>query len=120
MIHISEIFGENLSRESLGLETSISGFNASTFLSSFILDLGYFYFLEIMFFSLIAGILIYISKKLNFLGLYIFMMMLMSLMVFGDYLINRAMFLSMIVAICIYPFLKINEAHVITSSKANR
>lgn len=120
MIHLYDILGENLARESLGLETSISGFNASTFLSPFILDYGYFYFLEIMLFSLIAGFFVYISRKLNFLGLYIFIMMLMSLMVFGDYLFNRSIFMSMMAAICIYPFLNISAVHAITSSKKNR
>lgn len=112
MAHVSEIlFGQNLSRESLGLETSISGFNASTFLSPFILDYGYYYFVEIIIFSLVAGFFIFMSRKLNFLGLYFFMEMLMSLMVFGDYLCDRSMITSMVVAILIFPFLKIGNTN---------
>jgi len=104
--HLHEIFGANLSREALAMQTSISGFNASTFIGPFVLDYGIFYPLEIIPFAVIAGAFIYTSKKLNFTGLYIFMLMLMALMIFGDYLISRSMLMSMMLAIFIFPFLK--------------
>lgn len=108
MRHMSEMFGADLSREALGLRTTISGINASTFLGPFVLDYGVFYPLEIIPFSLVAGFFVYLARKLNFLGLYIFMAMLMSLLVFGDYFINRSMLMSMMTAILLFPFLKLD------------
>lgn len=106
--HLTELISANLDREALGLETTISGFNAGTFIEQYILDYGYFYFLELVWLPLIAGFLVYISRKLNFLGLYLYIATLMSFMVFGDYLLNRSMFMSMIAAIIIFPFLKLD------------
>ena len=107
MVHLSELFGSNLSRESIGLETTISGFNAGTFIQPFIQDYGMLYFFEIILFSIILSILVYVSKKLDFIGLYIFILMLMSLLIFGDYIINRAMMMSLFSMVFIFPFLKI-------------
>jgi len=115
--HLLELFGANLNHEQIGLETTISGFNASTFISPFILDYGYFYFFEVYFFAFFIGVLIYIIKKIDFVGLYIFILMLMALMVFGDYLINRAMFVTIIVSIFIFPFIKFHKNNFLTLRK---
>ncbi|MGJ0494636.1 hypothetical protein [Aliarcobacter cryaerophilus] len=115
--HFFELLGANLNTQEIGLETSISGFNASTFNSPFILDYGYFYFFEVYFFAFFIGILIYIIKKIDFVGLYIFIVMLMALMIFGDYLISRVIFVTIIVSISIFPFIKFNKNNFLTLSK---
>jgi len=116
-IHLNEIFGASLSRETLGLETTISGFNASTFIGPYVLDFGRFFFFELFFFSVLISLLILIIRKIDFLGLYIFIAMLMSLMIFGDYLVNRAMIMSIIFALILFPFLKFKNELSIRKAK---
>jgi hypothetical protein len=88
---------------------SISAFNAPTFLAEHVKAFGNYYFLSIMFFSLLSVSLILIVKKMRFLGAYIFIGSLFMLMVFGDYLLNRSIFFSLIVSILVFPFLTLSK-----------
>jgi hypothetical protein len=110
MIHLYELFGANLERESIGLTVAVSGFNAGTFIQQFMIDYGKLYYIELFIFAFIVSLIVIVSKKMNFIGLYIFLIMLMALLIFGDYLLNRSMIMSIIMAILIFPFLKIKEA----------
>jgi oligosaccharide repeat unit polymerase len=109
MLHLYELFGANLERESKSLTVTISGFNAGTFIQQFMIDYGKLYYFELFVFSFIVSLIVIVSKKMNFIGLYIFLIMLMALLVFGDYILNRAIIMSIIMAIIIFPFLKIKK-----------
>lgn len=84
---------------------SINGFNASTFISGFVKDYNYLYFLEMIAFGIIIGIILIVIKSQGFLGGYLFILSLLAFSFFGNYLSNRSIFLSILLSICIYPIL---------------
>lgn len=63
---ITHFFMHDVDRVAFGMETTISGFNATTFIQPYFLDFGYFYWLV---FS-ILGALIIVAKKINFVGIF--------------------------------------------------
>jgi hypothetical protein len=107
--HFLNFFMHDIERTAIGMDTSISGFNAATFIIPYYLDLGNFYWLEMLLVFLIFGFLMIIVKKMNFIGLYLFLLMLLFLMLFGDYFVNRTMFVTIILSILIFPFLKFEK-----------
>lgn len=90
-------------------EYSINGFNASTILTTFIKDYGEFYFLEMILFAIIIGFLIKLAKREKFTGCYIFILMILSYSFFGNYFEARSMFVTIVISLVIFPFLKIAE-----------
>lgn len=111
--HFFSFFMHDVDRIAFGMETTISGFNATTFIQPYFLDFGYFYWLEVILVFSILGALIIVAKKINFVGIYIFFLMLLFLMLFGDYFVNRTMFLTIITSILVFPFLnKTNKIRI--------
>ena len=85
---------------------SINGFNATTFLSPFIIDYGIWFFVELVIFTLIICFFLFFSKKLRHDSLYIFITSYVALFPFGNYFLSRAIFSSMILFIFISLLLK--------------
>ncbi|MDD2384935.1 MAG: hypothetical protein PHN18_12150 [Sulfurospirillaceae bacterium] len=85
------------------------GFNATTFIQPYFLDFGYFYWLEMILVFSIYSALILLAKKINFVGIYVFFLMLFFLMLFGDYFVNRTMFVTIVMSFLVFPFLKIQN-----------
>ncbi len=111
--HFFSFFMHDVDRIAFGMDTTISGFNATTFIQPYFLDFGYFYWLEVILVFSILGALIIVAKKINFVGIYIFFLMLLFLMLFGDYFVNRTMFLTIITSILVFPFLnKTNKIRI--------
>lgn len=88
---------------------NINGFNASTFSTNFIKDFGEYYFIEMILFAIIIGILVVITKKTRFLGGYAFLCTLISFCFFGNYFEIRSMFVSIIISFVLFPFFKPNK-----------
>lgn len=109
LTHFFNFFMHDTERVALGMDTTISGLNAMTFIQPYFLDFGYFYWLEVMFIFFIFGLLIMLIKKMNFVGMYIFLLMLLFLMLFGDYFTTRTIFATIIMSILIFPFLIIKK-----------
>jgi hypothetical protein len=107
--HFFNFFMHDTEREAIGMAVSISGFNAATFIIPYYLDLGNFYWIEMLIIFFMFGILIFIAKKMNFIGVYLFLLMLLFLMLFGDYFVNRTMFVTIVLSILIFPFLKFEK-----------
>ncbi|SHG23032.1 hypothetical protein [Dysgonomonas macrotermitis] len=94
-------------------ESGINGFNASTFISQFIKDFGVFYFIEMVVFALILGILIYIIRSINFLGCYVFILSLLLFAFFGNYLANRSIFFALLLSIFFFSLASENRKRVV-------
>lgn len=92
--------------EVLNSEHSINGFNASTILTSFIKDYGEFYFLEMILFAFVIGLLIKQAKKQQFLGCYVFISMILGYSFFGNYFEVRSMFLPILASLIIFPYVE--------------
>lgn len=90
-------------------EQNISGFNAGTYASAFARDFGSFMPVVMLFHSLMIAIFLCISRCLRFFGLYIFSLVLCSLMVFGDYWSNNSLIVACLLSSIIFPFLKLNK-----------
>ncbi|MEG3692849.1 hypothetical protein V5098_06935 [Vibrio coralliirubri] len=90
-------------------EQNISGFNAGTYASAFARDFGSFMTVVIFFHSLMIAVFLFISRYLRFFGLYIFVLVLCSLMVFGDYWSNNSLIVACLVSSVVFPFLNINK-----------
>ena len=88
---------------------SINGFNASTFLKTFIVDYGEFYFIELLIFSLIIGSVIILCRKEKNKGTYVFVLLIISFFFFGNYFESRSIFFSILLSLIIFPFLKIEK-----------
>lgn len=88
---------------------SINGFNASTFLRTFIIDYGEFYFIELLIFSLIIGFIIILCRKEKNKGTYVFVLLIISFFFFGNYFESRSIFFSILLSLIIFPFLKIEK-----------
>jgi oligosaccharide repeat unit polymerase len=107
--HFYSFFMSDTDSIAVGVNKSISGFNATTFIQPYFLDFGYFYWLEVILVFLILGALILFVKKINFIGMYIFLLMLLFLMLFGDYFTTRTILVTIITSLLIYPFLRIRK-----------
>lgn len=83
-----------------------NGFNASTFLTQFVIDFGTFFFIELFFFAVIISMLTYVSRILYLNSLYVFICGILFLFPFGNYFQSRAMFVSMFLFIITNIFLK--------------
>ncbi len=112
--HFFSFFMHDVDRIAFGMETTISGFNATTFILPYFLDYGYFYWLEIMLIFFIFGFLIILIKKMNFVGMYMFLLMLLFLMLFGDYFTTRTMFVTIVFSLLVFPFLKLKKNKELT------
>ena len=66
----------------------LGGFNASTFLTNYIIDLKEFFFIEVFILGVIVGIFTWYAWKNKFIGIYSFILTLIILMIFGDYFMN--------------------------------
>ena len=104
---VNTIFGEQVSDNTFS--PSINGFNASTFISSFIVDYQVFYFVEMILFALILGLLIYFVRCFNLYGTYIFILSILSFCFFGNYFESRSIFLAIIFSMLLFPFLKLRK-----------
>lgn len=71
------------------------GINAATFLKPYIIDMGYFYFIELLFAGMIYYRLVRYAKR-NSYSSYIFILMLISLVIFGDYMFSVDRFYALI------------------------
>lgn len=109
LMPINRLAGDNYKSsieflEELGEYSVGGGFNASTFLSTFIFDYGNWYFVELILFSCLLGILIILAKYYQLTGVYIFITMLTTLTIFGNYYTLVPFFystiLSMFLLIC--------------------
>lgn len=67
------------------LKRGVNGFNASTFLSNYILDFGMFFVVELFALGFIISLLIRITKVQGLTGPYIYIMLLTVLTILGDY-----------------------------------
>ncbi|MBU3104461.1 O-antigen polymerase [Clostridium gasigenes] len=85
-------------------ERALNGFNASTFLSPFVADGSLLYIIEIIIFAILIGFIIGFTKKYNLRGVYIFIMTMLVLTVFGNYILNPNYLFSMVVAIILLIF----------------
>ena len=89
---------------------SINGFNASTFLKTFIIDYGEFYLIELLVLSLIIGTIIILCRKEKNEGTYVFVLLIISFFFFGNYFESRSIFFSILLSLIIFPFLKIEKS----------
>lgn len=112
--HFFNFFTHDTERIAQGMEITISGFNAATFIQPYFLDFGYFYWIEVMIIFSVLGMMILLIKKINFMGLYIFILMLLFLMLFGDYFTHRTIFVTIILSLLIFPFLRLSNNKEIT------
>jgi len=88
---------------------NLRGFNASTFLSNYIIDLGYFYIIELLLLGLFVAFFIAYSKKHNYTGLYSYLVLLISLTFFGDYFTIPINFYAIIFSAFLLRFTNINK-----------
>lgn len=107
--HFFNFFTHDIERIALGMDTTISGFNATTFILPYFLDFGYFYWLEMILVFFIFGFLIILIKKMNFVGMYMFLLMLLFLMLFGDYFTTRTMFVTIVLSLLVFPFFELKK-----------
>lgn len=94
-------------------KANINGFNAGTFLSLFIHDYGILYFLEIILFGFLVGLLILITRMFNFFGIYCMVLTLLVFCFFGNYFINIGLVNSFILSIILFNFIRIDKKHEI-------
>lgn len=86
-------------------EYSLNGFNASTFLTTFIKDFGDLYFYEMIIFGLYIGCIILLIKAEKFKGLYMYILSIFSLSYFGNYFETRSINFAIIISLIIFPFI---------------
>lgn len=82
----------------------INGFNAATFLSRYILDFGYFYFIELAILALYIGVVEKIAINRNAKGVYAFLLSLVLLYSFGDYSMVAYYVLAIVAMLILYTF----------------
>ena len=75
---------------------SIHGFNAGTFLGNPIANWGYMYLIPVIVIGLYIALLIAFVKFIDFMPGYIFILMLVSLLVFGNYFQDRVMLVAIV------------------------
>nr|WP_169717682.1 hypothetical protein [Sporomusa silvacetica] len=80
---------------------SLSGLNASTFLSPFVQDMGAYYIIELIVFGALMSLFIIFIKAQRLTGVYLFIMLLITLTISGNYLIVP----NFVVAILLATFL---------------
>ncbi|HHP0491582.1 MULTISPECIES: O-antigen polymerase [Vibrio harveyi group] len=93
-------------------DVSISGFNAATFIAPLVLDMGVFYPIELVLYSIVISIFIFIFKKFRFSGALYFIYTMLALMVFGDYFYERSIMMSMLFFILLIPILDFRKERV--------
>ncbi|KAI4443426.1 hypothetical protein C824_005961 [Schaedlerella arabinosiphila] len=90
----------------------ISGINATTFLEPYIYDMGKLFFVELLIAGIVYSLFLIYSKKYSR-GTYYFIIMLISLTVFGDYMFSPNRFYAIIASLvferCIERLENINE-----------
>ena len=90
--------------------SGLHGFNAATFLSYFIKETGYFYFFQVAILAIIIGIMDKICLSINFKGGHIFLLMLTTLNVFGNYYLIVSLLYSLIAGMILYFISDIKKA----------
>ncbi len=91
------------------IDIGISGFNATTFLKNYIIDFGYLYFYGLFFYSFIVGLIILFSRKINFFGMKIFIFSMLFFNLFGDHIMHRSIFMSIIFCFILFPFIRFRK-----------
>lgn len=88
---------------------NINGFNAATFIRYYASSFGYYYALAVIPLFIFIGSLIYICRKIDFLGLYIFVILLVGTLLFGDYFHSRSNIFIIFFSLSVYIFIKFNK-----------
>ena len=83
---------------------NLNGFNAATFLSNYVNDLGYLYFIELSILALYIGFLEKLSIMYRCVGLQTYILMLVTLFVFGDYSMGAYYVLAALIVIFLQVF----------------
>lgn len=85
-------------------KVSLNGFNASTFLSGFIIDFGPLYIIEVMLLGFILGVFISILNKFGYTGIYVFILTLITMTVFGNYFTSPVFLYAIVVSFLLFLF----------------
>ena len=94
----------------------LNDFNASTFLSYYIRELGLFYFIDVILTALIVILLDWLCCLVGFKGGRLFLLMMTALTFFGNYYIMPNLFFTMIIGIIYYAFVDTsNNSSIITT-----
>lgn len=83
----------------------INGFNAATFLSRYIMDFGYFYFLELIMLGIYIGFIEKMAIYNKCKGVYAFILSLMLLYAFGEYSMVAYYVVAILFTIFLYSFI---------------
>jgi hypothetical protein len=103
------LFEDNLQNPSYYL--NISGFNAATYCSTFIISSGDFYIFELIVFSFLIAFLFSFSKFLNFESFYNFLLAFLCLLIFGNYIFVKIFLIASIISFFLFPFLKVEKSY---------
>lgn len=87
----------------------LHGFNATTFLSAFIAELGALYFLEMVFLGLLVYTLVLFCKAFRFTGGYLYLGMLTAFTIFGNYYIDITSFYSICAGTALSVFIRVYD-----------
>lgn len=112
LMPLMRLFGGNeLVMETVAASTThgLNGFNASTFLSGFVADLGIWYFGGVALLALLVAFLARCAKCIEATGVYVFLMMLAALCLFGNYYFSPNLFFSIIAALLVCCFVNTRE-----------
>lgn len=113
MLPIKRVMGGNAAVENYYAQLTaeqnrgLGGFNASTLISSFIRDMGMWYFIEMCILGGILFVLIKYSKRNGYKGVYIFLLLQTSLAILGNYYSVPNYVLAMLTTIVLLKITKI-------------
>lgn len=94
-------------RDSDDYHDGLNGFNASTFFSRFVRDYQELFWTEVLIFGLIVAFIILLVKMIKANCVYVFICTFLFMSPFGNYLGNRNIFISIILALLFHLFIYI-------------
>lgn len=92
-------------------------FNASTMLRNYIAAFGPFYFIGLVLKTGVLGIFLYQAKRIEFVGMYVFIAMFVFFSFFSDYFFSRSILMAMLIGTIVFPFLSNSETKVLRFKK---
>lgn len=105
---VSTFIGE----EDRGNYHNINGFNASTFMTTFIQDFGYLCIGELFLYGLILSFIVFIARCIQLDSLYIYICSIYAFSAFGNYFQARSIFVAIILFISLSVFIKKTDTDV--------
>ena len=100
-------------------DLDINGFNAATFLRTFIVDFKELFFIELFIYGIIVSLLVLVAKSMNNKALYYYICMIMFFSSYGNYFQIRAFFMAILLFIFFNMFFEYKRVGVKKGSIEN-